>query len=252
MKQSKSLSIVIPALNEELGIGAVIKEIPVKALNKMGYSVEILVIDNGSTDQTGSIARAHGARVIVQPIRGYGSAYKAGFANATGDIIATGDADLTYPFEILPDVLKTMEKQELEFINTNRLKDLNPEAMTTSHVFGNWLLSAATRVLFGWPYSDSQSGMWIFKRDIWQHLDVRSSGMPFSQELKIEAFAKGFKCAEVEIEYRARAGKEKLNTIQDGLGNISHLMHKRLILKKSSALTGRDVQKAANEQANVA
>ncbi len=244
----KSLSIVIPALNEELGIGAVIKEIPVRTLNKMGYEVEILVIDNGSTDQTGKIARMNGANVIVQPVRGYGNAYKAGFANATGDIIATGDADLTYPFEILPDVLKTMEKENYDFINTDRLQNLNTEAMTKSHVFGNWLLSAATKVLFNWPYNDSQSGMWIFKRSIWQHLDVQSSGMPFSQELKIEAFTKGFKCAEIDIEYRARAGKEKLNTIGDGLGNITQLVRKRLILKKSSALTGEPLNKPASRK----
>jgi hypothetical protein len=61
-------------------------------------------------------------------------------------------------------------------------------------------------------------------------LDVRSSGMPFSQELKIEAFVRGFKCDEVPIEYRARAGKEKLNTITDGLGNIAQLVTKRISL----------------------
>ena len=249
----KKLSVVIPALNEEMGIGAVIEEIPTRELNELGYEVEVLVIDNGSTDRTGTIARQNGATVIVQPIRGYGSAYKAGFANATGDVIATGDADLTYPFEILPDILRSMERQNLDFINTNRLANLSSEAMTSSHVFGNWLLSMTTRVLFGWPYADSQSGMWVFKREIWPHLDVRSTGMPFSQELKIEAFAKGFKCAEVEIQYRARAGKEKLNTISDGLGNITHLVRKRLVLKKRSALTGETVSRSTTrrEAANV-
>ena len=238
----KTISVVIPALNEEKGIGPVLKEIPIKALNKRGYEVEVLVIDNGSTDQTPHIARRHGANVIVQPIRGYGNAYKAGFANASGDIIATGDADLTYPFEILPEVLDIMAQHDFDFINTDRLGTLSPEAMTRSHVFGNWLLSVTTKVLFRWPYNDSQSGMWIFKREIWPHLDVRSSGMPFSQELKIEAHAKGFKCTEIQIEYRARAGKEKLNTINDGIGNIAHLVKKRLVLRKHSALTGETVE----------
>src|ERR1700689_5229329 len=104
----KTLSIVIPALNEERGIGDVIKEIPIKKLKKLGYETEVLVIDNGSHDQTPHIARSHGARVIIQPIRGYGNAYKAGFANASGDIIATGDADMTYPFEDLPEILEKM------------------------------------------------------------------------------------------------------------------------------------------------
>jgi glycosyltransferase involved in cell wall biosynthesis len=223
----KTISIVIPALNEEKGIGPVLKEIPIKELKDMGYKTEVLVIDNGSHDQTPHIARSHGAKVIVQPIRGYGNAYKAGFANAHGDIIATGDADLTYPFCILPEAIRKLERESLDFINTDRLTTLKKEVMEGTHVFGNKLLSFGTKALFGWPYKDSQSGMWIFKRQIWDHLDVRSSGMPFSQELKIEAHVRGFKCAEMPIDYRARAGEVKLNTIADGIGNITHLLNKR-------------------------
>lgn len=224
----KTISIVIPALNEEKGIGPVLKEIPIEKLKKLGYETEVLVIDNGSEDQTPYIARKLGAKVIIQPIRGYGNAYKAGFANATGDIIATGDADLTYPFEVLPEAIKRIEKNNIDFMNTDRLTTLRKEVMEGSHVFGNWLLTFGTKTLFRWPYKDSQSGMWIFKRHIWDHLDVRSSGMPFSQELKIEAHARGFKCDEMPIDYRARAGEVKLNTIGDGIGNIMQLFKKRL------------------------
>lgn len=228
----KTITIVIPALNEEKGIGPVIREIPLKKLEQIGYKTEVLVIDNDSTDNTGKIAKDHGATVIVMPIRGYGNAYKAGFANAGGDVIATGDADLTYPFSILPEILLRMEREDLDFINTDRLTNLNKEAMSSSHQLGNWILSFLTKILFGWPYKDSQSGMWIFKRSIWKHLRVRSSGMPFSQELKIEAYVRGFKCAEIPIDYRTRAGKEKLNTIKDGFGNITHLFEKKLSLSK--------------------
>ena len=223
----KTLSVVIPALNEEHGIGDVLKEIPIKKLKDLGYKTEVLVIDNGSKDKTPHIARSQGAKVIIQPIRGYGNAYKAGFANATGDIIATGDADCTYPFEILPAVIHLIDDAGYDFINTDRLTTLSPDVMEGSHIWGNQLLTIATRVLFNWPFKDSQSGMWIFKREIWQDLDVRSSGMPFSQELKIEAYVRGFKCTEIPIEYRARAGEVKLNTIKDGIGNITQLMKKR-------------------------
>lgn len=225
----KTISIVIPALNEEHGIGPVIREIPIRKLKKMGYEVEVLVIDNGSEDKTPHIARDHGARVIIQPIRGYGNAYKAGFANAHGDIIATGDADLTYPFSVLPDVIRKIEQENYDFINTDRLSKLDPKVMSFSHQLGNKMFTIATRWLFHWPFKDSQSGMWIFKREVWDRVDVRSSGMPFSQELKIEAFARGFKCAEVPIHYGARAGHEKLNTVRDGLGNLSQLVKKRFL-----------------------
>jgi len=231
----KKITVVIPALNEEKGIGLVLKEIPIDKLKKMGYETEILVIDNDSEDNTRHIARNHGATVIIQPIRGYGNVFKAGFANATGDIIATGDADFTYPFSDLPKILKKMEKEDLDFINTNRLKHINTKVMSSSHIFGNVILTFLTKILFGSPFIDSQSGMWVFKRSIWKKLKVHSSGMPFSQELKIEAYVRGFKCAEIPILYRTRAGKEKLNTITDGFGNIIHLFNKKISLVKMQA-----------------
>jgi hypothetical protein len=124
----------------------------------------------------------------------------------------------------LPEAIKKMEKENVDFINTDRLSTLHKEVMEGTHVFGNRLLSFGTKALFRWPFKDSQSGMWIFKRQIWFHLDVRSSGMPFSQELKIEAHVRGFKCTEMPIDYRARAGEVKLNTLTDGIGNILHLL----------------------------
>ena len=224
----KKITIVIPALNEESGIGPVVKEVPISKLSEMGYETEIMVIDNGSTDKTGNIANGHGAKVFIQPIKGYGNAYKAGFANATGDIIATGDADLTYPFSALPKIIKKMEDENLDFITTDRLTNLQPGVMSKTHYFGNIAFSKITKLLFRLPCKDSQSGMWVFKRDIWPKINVRSSGMPFSQELKIEAYKNGFRCAEVPIIYRARIGKVKLNTLKDGIGNMFHLVFKRI------------------------
>lgn len=226
------LSVVIPALNEEKGIGAVIKQIPTAKLNELGYEVEVIVVDNNCTDRTAEIAESLGARVVKQPIRGYGSAYKMGFDMATGDIIATGDADMTYPFDMLPELLATLRENNLDFLNTDRLTNLNREAMTFSHVFGNWLLTTTTKILFNWPFRDSQSGMWIFKREIWNHLNVLSPNMPFSQELKVEAYAKGFKCSEAQIEYRPRIGDVKLSTFKDGIRNMLQLFKKRLVLEK--------------------
>jgi len=243
----KKITVVIPALNEEKTIGKVLREIPVSTLWDMGYETEILVIDNGSKDKTATVARQNGAIVIIQPVRGYGNAYKAGFANATGDIIATGDADLTYPFEDLPKFIAIMETEELDFISTNRLEHVNPEAMTSSHVFGNKVLTTITKALFEFPFGDSQSGMWIFRRSVWEALHVHSSGMSFSEELKIEAAIHGFRCAEVPINYRARVGESKLNIFKDGIKVALEIFYKRLstlFLKKTEKRKVKDFARA--------
>jgi hypothetical protein len=105
---------------------------------------------------------------------------------------------------------------------------LNPEAMSQWHLFGNRFLTTLARWLYNWPYKDSQSGMWVFKRSIWPQLEVRSEGMPFSQELKLEAYLKGFRNAELPIEYRVRAGEVKLSGIGDPIRTTSHLFVKRI------------------------
>jgi glycosyltransferase involved in cell wall biosynthesis len=225
----RRLSVVIPALNEETNIPATLAAVPVDRLRRAGWDVELLVVDNGSSDRTAEVAREHGAQVLVQPVRGYGNAYKAGFANSTGDVIATGDADRTYPFEILPEVLALMDRDEVDFVSTNRLAQVQPEAMKVSHVWANRLLTGVSRALFeNLPFRDSQSGMWIFRRDVWSCCDVQSGGMPFSQEIKVEAFRNGFRCAEIPIEYRPRGGQTKLRGLRDGALVAGHLLVHRM------------------------
>ena len=218
-----TLSLVIPALNERENIDRLFEEIPFATLAAQGWETELLVVDNGSTDGTARAARRRGARVLVQPVRGYGNAYKLGFANALGDVFVTGDADLTYPFDMLPQLLLYFEERRLDFLSTNRLLPSNREAMKGSHALGNHVLSAASSTLFHTPFKDSQSGMWIFRRYVWEELDVRSPGMAFSQELKHEAFLHQFRCDEVDIEYRPRGGTVKLNASKDGVRNLVQL-----------------------------
>jgi glycosyltransferase involved in cell wall biosynthesis len=231
------VSIVIPAFNEVDNIPKVMANIPDDELVRTGYEVEIIVVDNASTDGTGEVAAALGATVIVQPMRGYGNAYHAGFAAAQGNVIATGDADCTYPFDALPGLVDHLISNGLDFLSTNRLAKDNRHAMKESHNVGNRLLTAASRSLFRSPFRDSQSGMWIFRREIWRHMDVRSGGMPFSQEIKNEAYLKGFSCEEVAIEYRPRGGDVKLNAFRDGIRNASQLMSHRLRGRRRPAPT---------------
>jgi glycosyltransferase involved in cell wall biosynthesis len=223
-----ALSIVIPALNEVRNLEAVIASVPTKALAVAGWSTEILVVDNASVDGTGEEARRLGARVVFEPRRGYGNAYKAGFAQARGDYIITGDADRTYPLDHALPLLEHLIDNDLDFLSTNRLHRGNRATLKRSHAVGNTVLSLVSRGLFRNDFADSQSGMWVFRSLIWRHLDVRSRGMAFSQELKNEACRAGFRCGEVPIEYRARHGEVKLNAARDGVRNLSQLFAHRV------------------------
>jgi glycosyltransferase involved in cell wall biosynthesis len=221
------LSVVIPALNEAPNLAPVMASIPRTELGNAGWSVEVVVVDNASTDGTGDVARALGARVVEQPARGYGNAYRAGLTAAMGDVIATGDADCTYPFDALPELLNMLELHDVEFMTTNRLIPRNRGAMKRSHAVANHFLSAVSRSLFRNELRDSQSGMWVFRRHVWERLNVRSSGMAFSQEIKNAAILAGFRYLEVPIEYRNRQGEVKLKALPDGIANVRQLFEHR-------------------------
>lgn len=217
------VSVIIPTMNEEQSIGLVIDEVRA-ALGPRDH--EILVVDTNSKDRTKEIATGKGAVVIDEPRRGYGRAYKSGFERATGDVIATLDADMTYPASEIPKLASMLESQGLEFITTNRFADMEKGAMGLKHRVGNWLLSTTARLLFRVKVRDSQSGMWVFRKDILPRLELVSDGMALSEEMKIEAFRKA-KAAEVPITYRVRVGDVKLNAWSDGLGNLKYLFKKR-------------------------
>lgn len=217
------VSVIIPTMNEERSIGQVIDEVR-KALGARPH--EILVVDTSSKDRTREIARERGARIIDEPRRGYGRAYKTGFENATGEFVATLDADMTYPASEIPALLDMLETKGIDFITTNRFAQMEKGAMSAKHRFGNWVLSAATRILFRVKVKDSQSGMWVFRRGILKGLELLSDQMSLSEEIKIEAFRK-FRAAEAPISYRARVGEVKLNSWRDGSGNLKYLFKKR-------------------------
>src|SRR5919108_589095 len=108
-------SIIIPTLNEQSGITKTIKSIPISLIeNKLGYEVEILVVDGGSMDSTREIASKMGAQVIVEKRKGYGRACKSGFAAARGEILVTIDADNTYPAEYIARYVLSASIEELD------------------------------------------------------------------------------------------------------------------------------------------
>jgi glycosyltransferase involved in cell wall biosynthesis len=218
------VSIVIPTMNEEESIGTVMDSVN-STMRSSTYDFEVLIVDL-SKDRTREIATSKGARVVDEPRRGYGRAYKSGFEAATSDIIATLDADCTYPAEDIPKLMEMLQAEGLDFITTDRFAAMEDGAMSGMHRFGNKLLTLTSRVLFKVKFHDSQSGMWVFRKECLSKLDLSDDGMPFSEEIKIEAFRK-LRAKEVPIVYRKRVGEVKLSSWKDGWKNFKFLWKKR-------------------------
>jgi hypothetical protein len=211
-------------MNEEGSIGLVIDEVRAALEGVMPY--EVIVVDTDSKDRTREIAAGKGAVVVPEPRRGYGRAYKTGFERASGEVIATLDADMTYPASDIPKLADTLDSGSLDFITTDRFAGMAQGAMSAKHRLGNKVLSVATRLLFRVKVRDSQSGMWVFRKSLLPKLALESDGMSMSEEIKIEAFKKS-RAAEVPITYRVRVGEVKLQSWSDGLGNLRFLFRKR-------------------------
>jgi len=227
MYKGYTVSVVIPCHNEEEGIRVTLSDMP-------DVVDEIIVVDNNCTDRTAEVASAMGATVVVQPIPGYGAAYKAGFAAATGDFVVTMDGDATYPRKFVPVLLDVVIEEDLDFVSCDRTGHREDEANSFLRILGNLGLNIVMFVLFGIWLKDSQSGMWVFKRSILSHLHLTSDQMAFSEELKVEVFTrKNLRARELPIYYKARIGESKLRLWHDGFSNLLFLFKKRFSGRKS-------------------
>ena len=221
MYREKKVTLVIPCLNEDEGIQQVLANIP-------EFVDEVIVVDNGSTDETVSVAEQMGARVIREKVRGYGRAYKTGLLHAQGDIVVTLDGDHSYPVDALSYLLESLLNSKVGFISASRFPIQNAESMSFKNLFGNKILSLVMSLLYFRWIRDSQSGMWIFYADSMCKMDLSSDGMAFSEEIKIEALRNseiGFR--EIPINYSNRSGKNKLRPWSDGWHNLAFLFKKR-------------------------
>ncbi|MGC8497529.1 MAG: glycosyltransferase family 2 protein [Thermoplasmata archaeon] len=216
------ISIVIPTRNEEKSIGVVISKIH----KEMKEQYEIIVVDR-SSDKTPEIAESLGAKIIREERKGYGRAYKTGFAAVKGDIIVTLDGDDTYPVIDIPAIIEYLRSHNADFISCDRITNLRGfEEMDKTHRLGNAILNFAFLTLYFHKIKDSQSGMWIFKRSLLKKMNLNADGMAFSEEIKVEALKNG-KFMEIPIKYGIRKGQKKLNTFRDGILNLLFLIRKR-------------------------
>jgi glycosyltransferase involved in cell wall biosynthesis len=218
------ISVVIPCLNEEEAVGAVVDQ-AWEGISASGRPGEVIVVDNRSTDRSAEVAADHGAIVVREERPGYGSAYLAGLAVARGDYIVMGDADETYPIRDLAPFVARLAAGDDLVMGSRFEGTIHGEAMPwlNRHV-GNPILTGLLNVLFGVKISDAHCGMRAVRRDALETLDLHSTGMEFASEMVFKAFRRKLRVSEIPIDYYPRVGESKLNRFGDAWRHVRFML----------------------------
>jgi len=223
---SVELSIVMPCLNEAETLAVCIDKAQ-EYLQRSGIVGEVIVADNGSTDGSQDIARAHGARVIDVPTKGYGAALMGGIDGARGTYIIMGDADDSYNFANLDPFVERLRAGD-ELVMGNRFRGgIAKGAMPPLHKYlGNPVLSWIGRLLFRSPIKDFHCGLRGFNRKSILELHLQTTGMEFASEVVVKATLGGLRVSEVPttLDKDGRSRPPHLRSWRDGWGHLRFLL----------------------------
>lgn len=209
------ISVVLPCLDEGMAVGEVVRRARA-ALAAVDGACEVIVVDNGSTDDSALHAAAAGARIVHEPERGYGNALRAGFAAATGEYVVMADADLSYDLSDVPRFVAELESGA-DMVIGDRMDGIRPGAMPPLHrLVGNPVLSGTLNAMFGAGIRDAHCGLRAFRRSQLGALDLRSRGMELASEMVVASARAGLEVRQLPIAYHPRAGMSKLSSFRDG------------------------------------
>ncbi|MCG9128238.1 glycosyltransferase family 2 protein [Candidatus Poribacteria bacterium] len=199
-----NVSVIIPVLNEEESIGKVIHDIPKNLVQ------EIIVVDNGCTDNTVEIAQNHGAKVISEPRKGYGSACLAGVAAVqNADIVVFIDGDYSDDPTQLPLLIQPIQENRADFVIGTR-KPLEKGALLPQAQFGNKLATILIRTFYGVKYTDLGPFRAIRQSQL-TALDMQDRTYGWTVEMQVKAAKMGMRVQEIPVSYRKRIGKSKIS-----------------------------------------
>jgi len=223
------LTILMPCLNEAETLGICIRKAR-ETLDALGVSGEILVADNGSTDNSRAIAEALGARVVEVPSKGYGSALRSGIASAKGQFVVIGDSDDSYDFRqsgLFLERLRTGHDLVMGCRMPSGGGKILPGAMPWKHRWiGNPVLTFIGRLLFKCPCHDFHCGMRGIRREAALAMKLRTSGMEFASEMVVKATLGGFRIGEVPVTLHkdGRSHPPHLRSWRDGWRHLRFLL----------------------------
>jgi glycosyltransferase involved in cell wall biosynthesis len=214
-----TLSVVIPAYNEENGIKEIAERVLAvrQALNEVGIDrLELLIVDDGSIDKTAQIAGdIEGVLLLSHETNlGYGAALKTGFRRSSGELIGFLDADGTYPPERFPELCKVV-LNGAELVVGSRFAGGSSEMPMTRKV-GNRFFATLLTVVGRQKVSDSASGMRVFRREVLERIYPLPDGLNLTPVMSTRAIHEGVRIAEVPIPYSERVGQSKLSVVRDG------------------------------------
>jgi len=218
------VSIVIPCRNEAGSIGGCVRE-AFDALAAGGYDGEVIVCDNASTDSTAEEAERAGARVVRQPIRGYGAACLRGMEEARGRYLVVVDGDGTYDLTVLGRFVEPLRAGYELVLGTRRNGDIQAGSMGAAH--GHVLEPAQTWLLrhfFRFRVSDVRCGLRAIERSALDRLDLGATGMEFATEWIVEAARARLRTVEVPVTFRPRLASAPRRSVHDGWRVVRYLL----------------------------
>ena len=223
-----TLSVVIPALNEEDGIADIIERVlSIKAgLKHVGVDdLELIVVDDGSKDRTPEIIKSYPEVVLIQhPVnRGYGAAIKTGFRHARGNLLAFLDADGTYPPEYYPQLCRPIIEDNADLVIGSRMAGADSEMPLVRRI-GNTIFATLVSIISNRRVTDSASGQRVLRRDILSNLYPLPDGLNFTPVMSTRAMHEQIKVVEVPIPYLERVGRSKLSVVEDGMRFLNSIL----------------------------
>ncbi|MBU1327482.1 glycosyltransferase family 2 protein [Patescibacteria group bacterium] len=227
-----TLSVIIPVYNEEKTIGEIL--LRVTRLRLSGWTKEIIVIDDGSTDKTRLLLEKWEKKVTViykKKNEGKGSAVSIGLSKATGEIILIQDADLEYSPEDYPALLTPFENSKINIVYGSRF--LGPHLSTMFlYALGNKFVTFVTNILYNTNITDMETGYKVFRREILEKIiPIKAKSFDFEPEFTAKVLRFGYQIYEVPISYFGRKFSEgKKLTWRDGVQALWILLKYRLIL----------------------
>jgi len=215
------ISVLIPVYNEEKTVALIIES--VKKLRPL-YSLEIVAVDDGSTDNSAKVIRKHDVRLIQHKRNmGKGAAIRTGLENSTGDIVVIQDADLEYDPQFIPKLVEPIIAKKTQVVYGSRFKG-KCKGMKIKNRLGNIILSSAVSLLFKTKITDMMTGYKAFRKDVLGDINLTSRGFEFEPEVTAKIISKGVKILEVPIGYEAREIGKKIRWT-DGLKSLITLLN---------------------------